>query len=122
MSFDLTSFDPSTATITGQLAADDGVMMFLNGNLVIDNSFTGSNSPWTSFEPFSANSGFVAGINTLTFEVPNIGGPSGLHVQISGDASAVPEPSSLTLLSLGVAGLAGTARWRRSKRKTTTAA
>jgi hypothetical protein len=107
--FDLTSFDLSTAMITGQLAADDGRMMFLNGNLVLDNSFTGSNAPWTVFVPFSASSGLVAGINTLTFEVPNIGGPSGLHVQISGDASAVPEPSSLTLLGLGVAGLAGAA-------------
>ena len=112
--FDLTGLDISTAMITGQLAADDGTKMFLNGNLVLDNSFTGTNAPWTVFVPFSASSGFVAGINTLTFEVPNIGGPSGLHVQVSGDASAIPEPSSLTLLGLGMAGLTG-AVWRRNK-------
>lgn len=115
--FDLTGLDVSTAMITGQLAADDGTKMFLNGNLVLDNSFImGTNAPWTVFAPFSTSSGFVAGINTLTFEVQNIGGPSGLHVRVSGDALAVPEPSSLTLLGLVMAGITGAA-WRRKKER-----
>lgn len=101
--FDLTGFNPTTASISGQLAADDGTRMFLNGNLVLDDSFNGSNAPWEVFVPFSADTGFAAGVNTLTFVTPNIGGPAGLQVQIAGTASAVPEPGSWLLLGTALA-------------------
>jgi hypothetical protein len=53
--------------------------------------------------PFTIASGFVPGINTLDFVVPNAGGPSGLIASISG--TEVPEPATLTLLGCGLAGL-----------------
>jgi hypothetical protein len=46
----------------------------------------------------------VAGLNTLDFVVVNDGGPTGLRVEMSGDANT-PEPASLALLAAGLAGL-----------------
>jgi hypothetical protein len=70
--------------------------------------------------PFSITSGFQTSINTLTFAVPNgtelnagPQGPTGLQVDIT-SARATPEPGSLTLLGLGIAGLVGDG-WRRRK-------
>lgn len=103
--FDLSGFSASTASIGGSLTADDGAKVYLNGVLILDHSYTGLNSPWNQDASFLATSGFLSGVNTLSFEVPNIGGPSGLHVFVSGtvDASAVPEPGSWALLGAGLA-------------------
>ena len=55
-----------------------------------------------SFVPFSINSGFVAGLNTLDFVVEDVGVISGFRVaEISGTASPVPEP--LTILGSATA-------------------
>jgi hypothetical protein len=61
---------------------------------------------------------FSAGINTLDFVVRNgavgvNGGPSGLRVEIAGEAQPVPEPTLLALLGAGLLGL-GARRARRS--------
>ena len=76
--FDLTGLDASTAILQGILSADDGTAIFLNGNLVAPLFGT-----WTASAPFQINSGFVGGVNTLTFAVQNYGGgPTGLNVAI----------------------------------------
>jgi hypothetical protein len=120
-SFDLTAYDPSTAQITGQLAADDSVEVFLNG---VD---TGSGAPGYSAEIFlngvdtgisasSVNSrtainivsGFNPGVNTLTVVVKNVpetsGNPTGLFAELAG-GSTVPEPASFAFIGLGLAAL-----------------
>jgi hypothetical protein len=98
--FDLTGFDPLTASITGQWSMDDsGVDILING---VSISPTSSNFlSWTSF---SVNSNFVAGINTLDFVINNGTGPTGLRVEMSGTASAagVPEPAPIALLGAGL--------------------
>jgi hypothetical protein len=58
-------------------------------------------SCFTAFDPLAITSGFVAGVNTLEFDVMNgdpgtaFDGPSGLRVQIVSavaEATPVPEP------------------------------
>ena len=107
--FSLAGFDPCTAQITGMVSGDNGTMVYLNGNRVLDDSESDSNpNPWTQFVPITISSGFVSGINTLSFVTPNGGGddgPGGLQAQLVGTAS-VPEPSSVVILASGLS-LAG---------------
>jgi hypothetical protein len=82
--FSLAGFDPATARITGQWGADNrGTAVRLNG---VSLGLTASGySPLTAFE---INSGFVAGTNTLEFEIVDEGCPNGLRVEMAGTAVA----------------------------------
>jgi hypothetical protein len=111
--FTLAGLNPNTAELTGKLAADDDVTVYLNGEKVLKSFGT-----WTSFATFSIDDNFVAGVNTLDFVVDNDGsGPTGLDVAISGTAkSAAPEPATCSLLAgAGLVGLAGLLRRRTKK-------
>lgn len=99
--FDLTGFDATTARIEGKVAIDDllyGVL--LNG--VDTNGFRASG--YRSFSDFMIDSGFVAGVNTLSFLVNNLyGGPTGLRAELTLVAAPVPEPSAALLMAGGAA-------------------
>lgn len=86
--FDLTGLDPYTAVIVGQWATDNDAEIFLNGvSTGIITPFVG----FTQFYPFTIDSGFVEGVNTLEFVVNN--GPataSGIRVELSGEADVIP--------------------------------
>jgi hypothetical protein len=106
--FDLTGFDYTTASISGQWAADDNIKILLNGNEVLPLTTGAHYSNWTSLA--SISSGFQAGINTLDFIVNNDGGgPTGLRTELIGTANlaatTVPEPSDLmgTTIAFGSA-------------------
>jgi len=79
--FDLTGFDPATATLSGMLASDNtGMGITLNGVTTLHVA-----SNFGDFLPFTFNVGasFVAGINTLDFKLNNGGeaaNPTGLRV------------------------------------------
>jgi hypothetical protein len=104
--FSLTGFNPATAVITGEWAADDeGIDILINGT---STGLTYPAEAYGSFQSFTISSGFVPGMNTLAFEVGNIAlGPTGLQVDdLSGTASPVPEPVSLLFFGAGVVGMA----------------
>ena len=98
----LTGYDPATAILTGALAADDAVLVYLNHSgspLVISSGFS-------SLSAFTINSGFVSGLNYVDFLVVNNSGPTGLLVantSASANASALaPEPAALLLVATAI--------------------
>src|SRR6185312_2768547 len=122
--FDLTGLDPTTAVINGRLSADDETtQVYLNGNLlpITATGYVGGSGyvpAYTFLTPFSIDSGYVAGVNTLDFRVfnnpdylytppaddPN---PTGLLVEMSGTATASigDTGASSAILLAGAAGL-----------------
>ena len=78
--------NPATASIGGRWAADDGAVAMLINNHPTGNSIaTGSypNYGFSHWTPFTINSGFVSGLNTILFVVTNADNPSptGLRVE-----------------------------------------
>jgi PEP-CTERM motif len=111
--FDLTGFDPLTAFLNFDIGADNDVSVDLNGGSPL------TAVGFTSLTSLGFNSGFIAGLNTLTFTVTNFastsGNPTGLFVAFTSsnvDALAVPEPGTVALTGLGLIGL-GFARRRK---------
>jgi len=105
--FDLTGFDLSTVSISGDWSTDNsGLDILINGNS------TGITSPgFTSFTSFLVNSDFVAGMNTLDFEVFDFGGIAGFRAELSGQgdlqAPVIPEPSTYLLFGIGILAIVG---------------
>lgn len=111
--FDLTGFDPLTAVLSGNAAADDSANIYLNGLRI------GDITNFTSLQSFSASSGFVSGVNTLEFQVFNNNGPTGINVSslrvtARSVSSAVPEPATWALMLFGFGAVGTSMRRRRS--------
>jgi len=108
--------DFSKASITGQFATDNEMVdVYLNGvSLGIAQSNPYGFEFWTAFSIPAADD-FIAGTNTLDFVINNDGGPEGLRVEMTGEASAgssVPDPNSTAwLLGAAFGGLAMLRRW-----------
>lgn len=114
--FDLTGYTPSTASLSGRFMADNQATISLNGNLL---PFTATS--FTTWTNFSANTGFVAGLNSVTFSMTNLAtplqNPTGLRVEFTqSQVTAVPEPSALLLSLAGLAMLGGLAKRRLANR------
>ena len=126
LSFDLTGYNPASASFSGRFAADDSAQIFLNGGANLVGAGLNTFNSWTTF---SATSGFVSGLNTLAFHVSNTGflststyplNPAGLRVEfLSSNVAPVPEPEIYAMMGLGL-GLLG---WigRRKKLEQTVA-
>jgi hypothetical protein len=114
LTFDLTSLDHSTATITGEWATDNDAVILLN------NVNTGiTNIDFLALYPFSISDGYIPGINTLQFVVTNQPGsgsnPTGLLIaNLSGEASVVPIPAAVWLFGSGLLGMIGVARRKKT--------
>jgi hypothetical protein len=111
LSFSLAGLDPTTASISGSGGTDNAGRIFLNG---VD---TGINiDGFSTLVPFVLNSGFVAGTNTLDFQVSDFGAPTAGRVDdlrgTAGLVSGIPEPTAWAMLIAGF-GLVGAASRRR---------
>jgi hypothetical protein len=122
LSFDLAGFAPATAAFTGRFATDNQVTQILLNGVQINQAGQGSFNSWTGF---SADTGFVGGLNSLAFTVRNFrqasGNPTGLRVEFLsstveplGTGNAVPEPASWAMLIAGFGLVGASARGRRS--------
>jgi hypothetical protein len=109
--------DPATAQISGNWWSDEPQLnngIYLNGVRVSD--FPGA--VWFDPDPanafFAITSGFVSGVNTLSFRVENTGGPGGMLIQdLTGSARSTGAPdggATVALLGLGIIGLQGLRR------------
>jgi hypothetical protein len=83
MTFNVPSLE--NAVITGQWAADNNGSVVLNGSGTPVATLTGGGlGNFTTWHPFTINSGLQVGLNTLVFTVTNDGGPTGLRVELTG--------------------------------------
>lgn len=105
----------STVSIGGKYASDDRITdVLLNGHSLGLSTGLGDFGSFTSFS-IASSVYFQHGVNSLTFKTSNFNYTStGLIVDgLAGSYNAVPEPSSIAMLGLGVVGLAAGRRFRR---------
>jgi PEP-CTERM motif-containing protein len=112
--FSLNGFDPASASITGGMAADGGVLdVLINGVSTVQS--TGFNT-WDHFTSFAVNSGFQSGVNVLRFVVNHEDGDfDAFRAELGGTANVsanAPEPASLILMGVGLT-FAGVLKKRR---------
>lgn len=112
LKFDLTGFKANTASFTGQFAADNSAVVKLNGVQI------GTSAGYNAFSSFAASSGFLAGVNTLSFVVTNDaqsgGNPTGLRAEfLTSAVTAVPEPETYAMLLAGLGLMGAVARRRK---------
>ncbi len=115
--FNLTGINFSSLVINGKVTADNGISDILINGISTGFQYGGPNAgTYSTFADFTIGSGFHSGINTLTFDVINGGGPTGLRTDFSGTTfiAAVPEPSTYAMMLVGL-GLVGFAILRKKQ-------
>jgi hypothetical protein len=84
LTFDLLGLDYRSVTISGAWGVDNDGTISLNGHAPIGTgTFSLTNADHANYNvahPFSITGGFLAGPNTLDFEVTNVDGPAALNV------------------------------------------
>jgi hypothetical protein len=115
--FNLSGYDLSTVSLSGAWAIDDGGHLNLNGTQLGAELNPGN---WTALNPFSVATGsplFNQGLNTLSITLDQSDQfLEGVRLEglVTGTQVTIPEPTTLTMVGVTVAGLAGY-RLRRRK-------
>jgi len=115
--FDLTGYQPGTASITGNWGVDNEGEIFLNGvstGITLTGIVVGN---FNVLHSFTIGSGFVAGINTLTFAVYDGGSPAAVRLDnavltATATVTAVPDAATWTLMIAGFGMVGATLRRR----------
>jgi hypothetical protein len=114
---DPNGFTYFTRTITGtgsinlQFATDNAGALVINGVVVAQTQGWATQTDTADYETWVSYSGTLnPGVNTIEFEVNNLGGPAGLIVEGTFTATPVPEPTTvisgaLLLLPFGASAL-----------------
>ena len=119
LQFNLGTLNPGSAQLAGLIEADNSARVLLNGVDIGGQATPNQGGPYPSnnfrrFTAFGVNSGFINGLNTLTFEVHDFGSVQGLRVaNLIG--TAVPEPGSWAMMMLGFGAVASQVRRRRHR-------
>jgi len=107
--------DLNSVLISGQWATDNP-----GHDILVNGISTGNTNviQFSAFTPFSisapTNGPFFHGINTLSFVLSNVSGPTGLHVGFLQGSYAIPEPSGIALMMSGIVALGCVRRRRKS--------
>ena len=89
------------------LGVDNGIFVWLDGNYLFGARSAGGASAGEYVVPLPD---LAAGTHFLQVLREDHGGETGYSIQLTGNAVSVPEPGTLALLGLGLAGLAGLRR------------
>ena len=92
--------------ITLNVASDNGFMVFINGNQVAKENAEGYTFYWEYTLGLSASPFLSPGLNLIQVLAEDHGGATFFDLKLTGDVSPVPEPSTLVLFAMGIAGLA----------------
>ncbi len=117
--FDLSGFDPNSAVLNGLWGVDNVGTADLNGTQLssLPNAVVGNFNTLHALTAGPSSAAFLAGLNTLSFNVTDVGAPGAFRasVEITADRlSAVPLPAALPLFVTALAGLGFMSRRRKA--------